>query len=76
MPPRANELKIVSYNIRWRSGKEIQQIIRWLKEAASSRPTIIGLQEVDRREGAQRQRESCQGNRGQFGDALRMDCAA
>ena len=47
-PPRANELKIVSYNIRWRSGKELQQIIRWLKEAGSSRPAIIGLQEVDR----------------------------
>jgi endonuclease/exonuclease/phosphatase family metal-dependent hydrolase len=47
-PPRANELKIVSYNIRWRSGKELQQIIRWLKEAGSVRPAIIGLQEVDR----------------------------
>lgn len=46
--PRANDLKIVSYNIRWRSGSEIQQIARWLKEAASARPTIIGLQEVDR----------------------------
>lgn len=47
-PPRANELKIVSYNIRWRSGKELQQIIRWLKDAESVRPAIIGLQEVDR----------------------------
>lgn len=47
-PPRANELKIVSYNIRWRSGKELQQIIRWLKDAGSQRPAIIGLQEVDR----------------------------
>lgn len=47
-PPRANELKIVSYNIRWRSGKELQQIIRWLKDAGSVRPAIIGLQEVDR----------------------------
>lgn len=46
--PRANELKIVSYNIRWRSGKELQQIIRWLREAGSVRPAIIGLQEVDR----------------------------
>jgi endonuclease/exonuclease/phosphatase family metal-dependent hydrolase len=42
------ELKIVSYNIRWRSGKELQQIIRWLKDAGSVRPAIIGLQEVDR----------------------------
>ena len=47
-PPRAKELKIVSYNIRWRSGKELQQIIRWLKDARSLRPAIIGLQEVDR----------------------------
>ena len=47
-PPRVNELKIVSYNIRWRSGKELQEIIRWLKEPGSLRPAIIGLQEVDR----------------------------
>jgi len=47
-PPSASELKIVSYNIRWRSDKELQQIIRWLKEGMDSRPTIIGLQEVDR----------------------------
>jgi endonuclease/exonuclease/phosphatase family metal-dependent hydrolase len=47
-PPSANEIKIVSYNIRWRSGKELQQIIRWLKDAGSLRPVIIGLQEVDR----------------------------
>ena len=47
-PPRASELKIVSYNIRWRSGNELQQIIRWLKDAGSLQPAIIGLQEVDR----------------------------
>jgi endonuclease/exonuclease/phosphatase family metal-dependent hydrolase len=47
-PPTASELKIVSYNIRWRSGDELQQITRWLKEATASRPAIIGLQEVDR----------------------------
>src|SRR5918999_3600059 len=46
--PAASEFKIVSYNIRWRSGKELQQIIRWLKDAGSLRPAIIGLQEVDR----------------------------
>ena len=46
--PPANELKIVSYNIRWRSGEELQKIIRWLKDAAGTRPAIIGLQEVDR----------------------------
>ena len=47
-PPAANELKIVSYNIRWRSGKELQEIVRWLKDAGSRQPVIIGLQEVDR----------------------------
>ena len=25
--PAANEIKLVSYNIRWRSGKELEQII-------------------------------------------------
>jgi endonuclease/exonuclease/phosphatase family metal-dependent hydrolase len=38
------EIKIVSYNIRWRSGKELQQIVDWLPK----KPAIIGLQEVDR----------------------------
>lgn len=47
-PQPSKELTIVSYNIRWRSGDELQQIIRWLKETAGSRPAIIGLQEVDR----------------------------
>lgn len=42
-----NEIKIVSYNIRWRSGKELRQIIDWLKDKHES-PAIIALQEVDR----------------------------
>jgi endonuclease/exonuclease/phosphatase family metal-dependent hydrolase len=41
------EIKIVSYNIRWRSGKQLQQIIDWLKDK-NGRPSIIALQEVDR----------------------------
>jgi endonuclease/exonuclease/phosphatase family metal-dependent hydrolase len=41
------EIKIVSYNIRWRSGKELGQIIDWLKRKDAP-PTVIGLQEVDR----------------------------
>jgi endonuclease/exonuclease/phosphatase family metal-dependent hydrolase len=41
------EIKIVSYNIRWRSGKELEQIVDWLK-GKESPPAIIGLQEVDR----------------------------
>ena len=44
----SNEIEIVSYNIRWRSGEELQQIVRWLKERIGSRPALIGLQEVDR----------------------------
>lgn len=47
-PSGTDELQIVSYNIRWRSGTELQQIIRWLKESIGARPAIIGLQEVDR----------------------------
>jgi endonuclease/exonuclease/phosphatase family metal-dependent hydrolase len=43
-----DELKFVSYNIRWRSGKELDQIISWLKERRGSAPMIIALQEVDR----------------------------
>ena len=41
------EIKIVSYNIRWRSGKELQQIIDWLRDK-NGRSSIIALQEVDR----------------------------
>ena len=46
--PAAKEIKIFSYNIRWRSGKELEQIIEWLKERRGSAPAIVGLQEVDR----------------------------
>jgi endonuclease/exonuclease/phosphatase family metal-dependent hydrolase len=42
------EVMFVSYNIRWRSGKELEQIINWLKERRGSVPMIVGLQEVDR----------------------------
>jgi endonuclease/exonuclease/phosphatase family metal-dependent hydrolase len=42
-----SQIKIVSYNIRWRSGKELNQIIDWLKDT-ERRPSIIALQEVDR----------------------------
>jgi endonuclease/exonuclease/phosphatase family metal-dependent hydrolase len=49
LPAAASEIKIVSYNIRWRSGKELQQIATWLKSSEAPAPTLIGLQEVDRR---------------------------
>ena len=42
-------LKIVSYNIRWRSGDQLQQIIQLLKtDPEVGGAAIIGLQEVDR----------------------------
>jgi endonuclease/exonuclease/phosphatase family metal-dependent hydrolase len=48
-PVALDEIKIVSYNIRWRSGEELQKIVNWLKASNDSPPaTIIGLQEVDR----------------------------
>jgi endonuclease/exonuclease/phosphatase family metal-dependent hydrolase len=47
-PNAAKEVKIVSYNIRWRSGTELQQIVHWLKSSQAPAPSIIGLQEVDR----------------------------
>lgn len=45
--PAPTEIKIVSYNIRWRSGKQLLQIIDWLNDN-HERPAIIALQEVDR----------------------------
>lgn len=44
-----SELKIVSYNIRWRGGEDLQRIIELLRRDASiGGAHIIGLQEVDR----------------------------
>src|SRR2546430_3384236 len=43
-PASSDQIKIVSYNIRWRSGEELQQITRWLKEPnALHQPILIGL---------------------------------
>ncbi|MGB9181988.1 MAG: endonuclease/exonuclease/phosphatase family protein [Pyrinomonadaceae bacterium] len=43
------EIKIISYNIRWRSGEELRRIIRLLDtDTALGQAAIIGLQEVDR----------------------------
>jgi endonuclease/exonuclease/phosphatase family metal-dependent hydrolase len=42
------EIRIVSYNIRWRSGKELAEIVAWLKDRHPATPAIIGLQEIDR----------------------------
>lgn len=44
-----SEIKIVSYNIRWRSGDQLQEIIQLLKtDPEIGGAAIIGLQEVDR----------------------------
>lgn len=46
----AREIKIVSYNIRWRAGDELKQIAKLLRDDAKiGGASIIGLQEVDRR---------------------------
>jgi len=47
-----HQIKIVSYNIRWRSGDELRQISQYLQsDAGMGGATIIGLQEVDRNKG-------------------------
>jgi len=44
------EIKVVSYNIRWRSGEDLKKIIKLLREDPEiGEAAIIGLQEVDRR---------------------------
>jgi endonuclease/exonuclease/phosphatase family metal-dependent hydrolase len=42
-------LKVVSYNIRWRGGEDLQQLIKLLREDPEiGGAQVIGLQEVDR----------------------------
>lgn len=44
-----SEIKIVSYNMRWRSGEELRQIISLLRDSSEiGHAAIIGLQEADR----------------------------
>ena len=48
-PPAPAELKVVSYNIRWRGGDDLKQLIKLLKEDPEiGGAHVIGLQEVDR----------------------------
>jgi len=48
-PPQTTELKIISYNIRWRGGDELNKIIKLLREDPDfGGATLLGLQEVDR----------------------------
>ena len=50
-PPSApQEIKVVSYNIRWRSGEELKKLIKLLRDDPEvGGAAILGLQEVDRR---------------------------
>ena len=46
----SQELKVVSYNIRWRSGDELKKLIGFLRDDPEiGGASILGLQEVDRR---------------------------
>jgi len=47
VPKASSQIRIVSYNIRWRTGTQLQEIARFLK-GNNKQPLIIGLQEVDR----------------------------
>lgn len=43
------EIKVVSYNIRWRGGKSLEKLIEFLKtDPEVGGATLLGLQEVDR----------------------------
>jgi len=45
----SGELKVVSYNIRWRGGEDLKRVIELLRaDAELGGAAIIGLQEVDR----------------------------
>lgn len=49
-PAHSSEIKVVSYNIRYRSGTELNKLLKLLREDAEiGNATVIGLQEVDRR---------------------------
>jgi endonuclease/exonuclease/phosphatase family metal-dependent hydrolase len=47
--PAPAEIKVVTYNIRWRGGDDLRKLVQLLKsDAALGQAAIIGLQEVDR----------------------------
>jgi Metal-dependent hydrolase len=48
-PPQAGEFRVVSYNIRWRSGEDLQKLIKLFREDPEiGNATVLALQEVDR----------------------------
>ncbi|HJX89943.1 MAG TPA: endonuclease/exonuclease/phosphatase family protein [Pyrinomonadaceae bacterium] len=47
--PNNAEIRIISYNIRWRSGDDLKELIKLFREDAEiGSPAIMALQEVDR----------------------------
>lgn len=47
--PSSNEIRVVSYNIRWRGGESLQKLIQYFRnDPQIGRADIICLQEVDR----------------------------
>jgi endonuclease/exonuclease/phosphatase family metal-dependent hydrolase len=48
--PTPAEIKVISYNIRWRSGKQLSKLINLFRgDAEIGNAAIMGLQEVDRK---------------------------
>jgi endonuclease/exonuclease/phosphatase family metal-dependent hydrolase len=48
-PKSPADIKVVSYNIRWRAGEELNELIEYLKNNSEiAGASIVGLQEVDR----------------------------
>jgi endonuclease/exonuclease/phosphatase family metal-dependent hydrolase len=48
-PPPAGEFRVVSYNIRWRSGDDLRELIKLFREDAEiGNANVLALQEVDR----------------------------
>ena len=48
--PGGHDIKVVSYNIRWRGGDDLKRLVRLLHEDPEiGRASILALQEVDRR---------------------------
>lgn len=49
LAPNTSDIKIISYNIRWRGGEELKQLAKLLHEDPEiGGAAILGLQEVDR----------------------------
>ena len=48
-PKAPADIKVISYNIRWRGGEDLDELIKHLKENSEiAGASIVGLQEVDR----------------------------